>query len=192
MLKFSKTKKILLLEAFFSEIIASISDIKFSPDGRYIISRDYLTLKIWDVNMEARPVQTINIHEHLRPKLCELYDTDCIFDKFECSVSGDGNNFVTGSYNSEFHIYDRYGRTDYCLNPHSNAGRRRSSAPHTAITSQIASRAEAEPLDYKSKVMQTTWHPTANEVAVAIRNNLYVYTTKSDAGGPGKSSKVMK
>ena len=42
-------------KSFFSEIIASISDAKFSNDGRYIISRDYLTLKIWDINMEARP-----------------------------------------------------------------------------------------------------------------------------------------
>ena len=47
--------------SFFSEIIASISDIKFSPDGRYIVSRDYLTLKVWDVNMESRPVQTIPV-----------------------------------------------------------------------------------------------------------------------------------
>ncbi|OQS03245.1 phosphatase PP2A regulatory subunit B [Thraustotheca clavata] len=179
--------------SFFSEIIASISDIKFSPDGRYIISRDYLTLKIWDVNMEARPVHTINIHEHLRPKLCELYDTDCIFDKFECAVSGDGNNFVTGSYNSEFHIYDRYGRTDYWLNPLANAGRRRSSAPQNAIVRTLASGGEAEPLDYRSKVLQTTWHPTASEVAVAIRNNLYVYTTKLEASNTPKGSlKMMK
>lgn len=47
--------------SFFSEIIASISDIKFSPDGRYIIARDFLTLKIWDVNMDSHPVQTINV-----------------------------------------------------------------------------------------------------------------------------------
>ena len=53
-------------KSFFSEIIASISDAKFSNDGRYIISRDYLTLKIWDINMEARPLKTIPIHEHLR------------------------------------------------------------------------------------------------------------------------------
>lgn len=32
---------------FFSEIIASISDIKFGGGGRYILSRDYLTLKLW-------------------------------------------------------------------------------------------------------------------------------------------------
>ncbi|OQR99228.1 protein phosphatase PP2A regulatory subunit B [Achlya hypogyna] len=172
--------------SFFSEIIASIADIKFSPDGRYIISRDYLTLKIWDVNMEARPVQTINIHEHLRPRLCELYDTDCIFDKFECAVSGDGNNFITGSYNSEFHIYDRYGRTDYCLNPMAHSGRRRSSAPHNAIARQLAGGSEPEALDYRSKVLQATWHPTQNEVAVAVRNSLFVYSTKPEPNSTPK------
>lgn len=40
--------------------------------------------------MESRPVQTINIHDHLRNKLCDLYENDCIFDKFECTFSGDG------------------------------------------------------------------------------------------------------
>ena len=77
-------------KSFFSEIISSISDLKFSKDGRYIISRDYLTLKIWDINMDSRPVQTIMVHDHLRGKLCDLYENDCIFDKFECTFSGDG------------------------------------------------------------------------------------------------------
>lgn len=31
---------------FFSEILSSIADVKFSPDGRYIMSRDYLTVKV--------------------------------------------------------------------------------------------------------------------------------------------------
>ena len=55
------------------------------------MSRDYLTLKIWDIAMESKPVKTINIHDHLRGKLCDLYENDCIFDKFECTFSGDGS-----------------------------------------------------------------------------------------------------
>ena len=35
--------------SFFSEIIASISDVKFSYSGRYILSRDYLTVKVNDI-----------------------------------------------------------------------------------------------------------------------------------------------
>ncbi|KAL8472785.1 hypothetical protein ACS0TY_029851 [Phlomoides rotata] len=32
--------------SFFTEIIASISDVKFARDGRYLLSRDYMTLKV--------------------------------------------------------------------------------------------------------------------------------------------------
>lgn len=91
--------------SFFSEIISSISDVRFSHDGRYILSRDYLTVKIWDVNMERTPVKTIPIHEHLRPRLCDTYENDSIFDKFEVVFSGNAKNVMTGSYNNNFMIY---------------------------------------------------------------------------------------
>ncbi|RLN90855.1 hypothetical protein BBJ28_00012188, partial [Nothophytophthora sp. Chile5] len=167
--------------SFFSEIIASISDIKFSPDGRYIIARDFLTLKVWDINMNSHPVQTINIHEHLRPRLGDLYESDCIFDKFECAVSGDGNNFITGSYNSEFHIYDRYGRTDVAITPHmgrSASVSRRHSMPQQGLVQHFAgmpAAGDGDALDFSKKILQASWHPTFNEVAVSIRNSLFVY-----------------
>ncbi|KAJ1511609.1 protein phosphatase 2A regulatory subunit cdc55 [Coelomomyces lativittatus] len=76
-------------KTFFTDIISSISDVKFSHDGRYILSRDYMTMKLWDVNMEKKPVKTVYIHNHLQSKLCDLYESDFIFDKFECTFSGD-------------------------------------------------------------------------------------------------------
>lgn len=39
--------------SFFTEIIASISDIKFARGGRYILSRDYMTLKVSLILMHA-------------------------------------------------------------------------------------------------------------------------------------------
>jgi WD40 repeat protein len=56
-------------KSFFSEIIASISDITFSKDGRFILSRDYMTLKLWDINKESSPVATYNVHEQLRARV---------------------------------------------------------------------------------------------------------------------------
>ena len=56
-------------KSFFSEIIASISDISFSGDGRYILSRDYMTLKLWDINKESAPVMTYMVHEPLRARV---------------------------------------------------------------------------------------------------------------------------
>ena len=39
--------------------------------------------------MEGKPVKTFQVHDHLKPKLCDLYENDCIFDKFETVWSGD-------------------------------------------------------------------------------------------------------
>lgn len=77
---------------------------------------------------QSRPLKTINVHDHLRSKLCDLYENDCIFDKFECTFSGNGEcvarahraaltgrHVLTGSYNNYFHIYDREASTDVVL-----------------------------------------------------------------------------
>ncbi|XP_020253859.1 serine/threonine protein phosphatase 2A 55 kDa regulatory subunit B beta isoform-like [Asparagus officinalis] len=98
--------------SFFTEIIASISDIKFGKDGRHILSRDYMTLKLWDISMDSGPVATFQVNEYLRPKgntiynyLCDLYENDSIFGKFECYLSGDGQRVATGSYINLFRIF---------------------------------------------------------------------------------------
>ncbi len=168
---------------FFSEIIASLSDIKFSNDGRYIVSRDYLTVKIWDINMESKPVKTINIHEHLRSKLGELYENECIFDKFEVAVSGDGNNLATGSYNSTFHIYDRYGGLDLCIEAskmplkQQQLYQQEGIAIEPAETSALQEKShDNDFLDYNRKALYMSWHPEYPLLAVAAVNNLFIYS----------------
>ncbi|KAL4685926.1 hypothetical protein H8959_001523 [Pygathrix nigripes] len=87
--------------SFFSEIISSVSDVKFSHSGRYMLTRDYLTVKVWDLNMEARPIETYQVHDYLRSKLCSLYENDCIFDKFECAWNGSDSGPQEGLFKSE-------------------------------------------------------------------------------------------
>lgn len=52
--------------SFFSEIISSISDVKFSHSGRYLMTRDYLTVKVWDLQMENKPLETYQVRFSLR------------------------------------------------------------------------------------------------------------------------------
>lgn len=47
--------------SFFSEIISSISDVKFSHNGRFLMTRDYLTVKVWDLQMENKPLETYQV-----------------------------------------------------------------------------------------------------------------------------------
>ncbi|ELU43424.1 protein phosphatase 2A regulatory B subunit [Rhizoctonia solani AG-1 IA] len=163
--------------SFFSEIISSISDVKFSRDGRYILSRDYLSLKIWDMNMDRRPVKTINIHDHLRGKLCDLYENDCIFDKFECSFSGDGSQVMTGSYHNYFRIYDVDGNNDVLLQADKSAFRaNRIGGARTPVRGPGRQGMNVETIDFNKKILHGSWHPRENTIAIAATNNLFLYS----------------
>lgn len=102
--------------SFFSEVLATISDISFTSNGRYIISRDYLTVKIWDVNKENQPVQVIDFLDHLKPEIKALYANENIFDKFEVSCNSSGSLIGTGTYNNCFYVFDQEARSTSCIN----------------------------------------------------------------------------
>ncbi|KAE8657486.1 Serine/threonine protein phosphatase 2A 55 kDa regulatory subunit B beta isoform [Hibiscus syriacus] len=176
--------------SFFTEIIASISDVKFSKEGRYILSRDYMTLKLWDINMDSGPVATFQVHEYLRPKLCDLYENDSIFDKFECCLSGDGFRVATGSYSNIFRVFGcAPGSTESTtLEASKNPMRRqvqtptRPSRPLSSIT-RVVRRGSDTPgvdangnaFDFTTKLLHLAWHPTENLIACAAANSLYMY-----------------
>ncbi|XP_022956331.1 serine/threonine protein phosphatase 2A 55 kDa regulatory subunit B beta isoform-like [Cucurbita moschata] len=178
--------------SFFTEIIASISDIKFGTNGRYILSRDYMTLKLWDINMDSGPFATFQVHEHLRPKLCDLYENDSIFDKFECCLSGDGSRVTTGSYSNLFRVFGcSPGSTEATtLEASKNPTRRQvqtPSRPSRSLSSSFTrvvrrggsespgADANGNPFDFTTKLLHLAWHPAENSIACAAANSLYMY-----------------
>ncbi|XP_041990554.1 serine/threonine protein phosphatase 2A 55 kDa regulatory subunit B beta isoform-like isoform X1 [Salvia splendens] len=177
--------------SFFTEIIASISDVKFARDGRYLLSRDYMSLKLWDVNMDSGPVATFPVHEYLRPKLCDLYENDSIFDKFECCLSGDGLRVATGSYSNLFRIFGcAQGSTEATtLEASKNPMRRQVQTPArptrslTSSISRVVRRGAESPgadangnsFDFTTKLLHLAWHPSENSIACAAANSLYMY-----------------
>lgn len=176
--------------SFFTEIIASISDIKFAKDGRHLLSRDYMTLKLWDINMDSGPVATFQVHEHLRPRLCDLYENDSIFDKFECCLSGDGQRVATGSYSNLFRVFGcSQGSTEATtLEASKNPMRRQVQTPSRpsrslGSLSRVVRRgadnsgadANGNTFDFTTKLLHLAWHPTENSLACAASNSLYMY-----------------
>jgi serine/threonine-protein phosphatase 2A regulatory subunit B len=92
---------------FFTDIINSVSRAKFSPvNDNYIFSRDYLGVQIWDIRNTKMPFKTYNATDYLEKKLCEVYESETIFDKFDLQISPDSNLVLTGSYNSNVHVID--------------------------------------------------------------------------------------
>ena len=169
--------------SFFSEIISSISDVRFSHDGRYILSRDYLTLKVWDVNMESRPLATIPIHDYLRPKLCDLYENDCIFDKFEGIWGPTGTTALTGSYSNYFHLVDWERDSSVVLQADKSAFKsKKLAATHKpGARSAGAGGINANNVDFNKKILHASYHPREDTIAIAATNNLFIFSANNPA-----------
>ncbi|KAJ7097160.1 WD40-repeat-containing domain protein [Mycena belliarum] len=163
--------------SFFSEIISSISDAQFSPDGTHILARDYLSLKLWDVRNEARPVRTIAVHDHLRGKLCDLYENDCIFDKWEAVWGGDGRQVLTGSYHNFFRVYDTVGDRDVVLQADKAVLKaKKPGAGAGKGGGRLREAMQNESQDFNKKILHASWHPNEATVAIAATNSLFVYS----------------
>lgn len=170
---------------FFTEITSSISDIKFSPNGRYIVSRDYLTVKIWDINMNNKPIQTINVHDQLKERLSDTYENDAIFDKFEVNFNGKSNSLITGTYNSQFMIYPDVLRPEnskstqpdeIVLQADKTAFRNKSHSHTNSNTSNNVVKDWGDDIDFKKSILHFSWHPRENSIAVAATNNLFIFS----------------
>lgn len=151
--------------------------------------------------MERQPVKTIPIHEHLRPRLCDTYENDSIFDKFEVVFSGDGGNVMTGSYNNNFMIYptDPDRETEVVLQADKSAfkakkvgvptpinatsptgtgakkGGSRAGSPAAGATGQgsrMRKETDADAIDFNKKILHMSWHPFEDSIAIAATNNV--------------------
>lgn len=158
-------------KSFFSEIISSVSDIKFSPDGTHILSRDFMTLKLWDVRVETKPVVVVPIHDHLRSKLCELYENDCIFDKFECAISRDGAQVITGSYDHRVYVHNvslTHGTAEVQL---------AAEGAHVMRGSELQSPfpAAGRKVEFEKKSLHVASAPRANMIAAGATSGVHLY-----------------
>jgi hypothetical protein len=152
--------------------------------------------------MERTPVKTIPIHEHLRPRLCDTYENDSIFDKFEVVFSGDAKNVMTGSYNNNFMIYpsDPEKDTEVVLQADKSAFKAKkvgiptpmnsSTSPTGSTSKKGGSRAgspaagavgqgqrmrketDADQIDFNKKILHMSWHPFEDSIAIAATNNV--------------------
>ncbi|VDD77995.1 unnamed protein product, partial [Mesocestoides corti] len=89
-------------------LLNSIADLKFFHNSdRHIVSRDFLSVKVWDLANTSAPVEIYPVQSHLRPYLNSIYETELLFDDFKISLSSDDRYIFTGSYQSDVRIVDR-------------------------------------------------------------------------------------
>lgn len=175
---------------FFTEIVQSISDLKFHGD-HLIAARDYLTVKVWDSRRPDHPQSIIPVHDPLvRQRLCDLYENDCIFDRFRLAWTADGSQIVTGTYQDMVTAVDvtssgqvsgwqediSADRSILSLSGSASALKRSSSrrlSSRRHLTSQGTS---STTIDYTKKALNVAVHPTEPTLAVAATSNLFIYS----------------
>ena len=72
--------------------------------SREIVTRDLLSVKVWDVAMAKEPVYIVPVDPLLPDNLCELFEADQLTDQFKLTRAGD--KLLTGSYGGNFHLID--------------------------------------------------------------------------------------
>ena len=92
----------------YHEITQSVSDFDISKDGRYVLTRDYFSVRLWDSHMEREPVKVFDIQNYLKPIVNDLYESESLFDKFHVSFCPDDSAFTTGSYGGKFYMFDTH------------------------------------------------------------------------------------
>ncbi|RRT55684.1 hypothetical protein GW17_00019992, partial [Ensete ventricosum] len=124
-------------------------------------------------------------------QLCDLYENDSIFDKFDCCLSGDGLRVATGSYSNIFRVFGctpgsneattleatknptRYFNFIATVNSETS-----SYMVDSAFTCSLEScriDANGNSCDFTTKSLHLAWHPTENSIACAAMNSLYMY-----------------
>lgn len=88
-----------------NDILISISSASFLGNHN-IVSRDFLSLKLWDDRNPSRPVSSCGVMEFLSPHLDELYDSDSIFDRFPVAIDAQSGTVVTGLYNGTVALWE--------------------------------------------------------------------------------------
>ncbi len=62
-------------------------------------------------------------------QLVDLYENDCIFDKFDACLSPDGKAIATGTYSNNFKVLSREGAPESCLEASRDPHRKRLQTP---------------------------------------------------------------
>jgi serine/threonine-protein phosphatase 2A regulatory subunit B len=91
---------------FFTQMISSYSSLVFLNNNKQIAARDFLSVKVWDLAKTDKPIFSLPIQKAMKSKLCEIFENDSIFDKFNISSSKDSHTLLTGSYSNCFHAID--------------------------------------------------------------------------------------
>jgi len=120
--------------------------------------------------MNTKPVAILPIFDPIKSKLCDLYESEAIFDKFTLCNSPCSNYIATGLFNGNFHIIEKAGDFNQQFELNFNKKTIMKTIPKKCT--------DPIPSDYDTnkKVLCLAFHPQAQTIAIASLNCLYLYS----------------
>lgn len=138
-------------------------------------TRDYLSVKLWDIRNNSKHVKSIQVTDYVEKKLCDLYENESVFDKFEVNASPCGNYLLTGAYNGNAHVIDIEATNNSTLEAaFGNKRGKTASKQREYKGKKLPSLGEGAP-DLKKKSLLNAWHPSENIIAAANHNCIFIY-----------------
>lgn len=108
-----------------------------------------------------------------------MYEDDAIYDKFFLDISPDDNYLVTGAYNKSGHVIDIAGSSNVALATNFEMKRGKTAGVVKKYNNNKKLAPGEEVIDFKKKVMNGSWSPKENTVALAFRNCIFLYSDKA-------------
>ena len=148
--------------------VDSVSTAKFMPNNpNYIVSRDYMSVKLWDlrnvtnlVPTKSKPIYSAQVTDYMERNLPYLHENENLDDQFFLDVSPDGKYFATGAYNRSGHVMDFNSTTNTTIQCNFGAerdqpaGKLKVYGKNKKFTSPLS-----EKIEYKKKCQLGCWSP---------------------------------
>lgn len=155
---------------YIYELLSSHSDVKFTQKGKFLVSRDCLSVKLWDVAQPKKPVMNVMLNDGIKSKLCEMVENEAIFDKFQVACSPDSSSILSGSYNGTFHLVDPVeGSTSVSNNQYELSYKK------ATVVRSMAKGSNVSRMDYTTRTVAVDFNPKKNMCAVASKNCFFTY-----------------
>eukprot|EP00669_Euglena_mutabilis_P004828 TRINITY_DN16191_c0_g1_i1.p1 TRINITY_DN16191_c0_g1~~TRINITY_DN16191_c0_g1_i1.p1 ORF type:complete len:429 (-),score=67.35 TRINITY_DN16191_c0_g1_i1:107-1393(-) len=155
------------VDPFYAALLNGVSHVAYNPtNSRQFVTRDFLTLKLWDMTMASAPVRVYPVQDHLlQSALPDLYETDVIFDRFEAAWAPDARYIATGMYRHEWVTIDvASGKANHHYRP---GGPFASLSPPSVYSGA----------DFGRKSLAVQCHPSRPDLAIANGGEVLLYTT---------------
>lgn len=167
------------------DILVSVSDALFMNDTT-VITRDYLSLKQWDLRYPTKQTRTAMVMSHVTPHISVLYDNDSIFDRFTIAADPDTGVVATGLYDGMVAVWRSQAPSADDSSPDSDVEYYRADFDNACSSSGRVPKPPLVPDEDASvvclnKVLAVAIGSGARRFACAIADHVFVFDRSMDA-----------